>query len=136
MNVKEFYLAGYDVTGIQNFIFNSNKLKENIGASYIVHQILSKDLLDVITQYASNHNLSIDLVSYDYKVNEEQDFKMFMDENLAAEIIYIGGGNAYIAYKSKEIAVEITKLFSKTVYDNTYSLSVAVGFVKVCDKFK
>lgn len=127
--MKEFYLAGYDVSGIQNFIFNSPVLKEIIGASHIVHNVLDKTLPKVIEEYGKQHNLK---VRVKWKENENPlDFLMLEDDDLAAEVVYIGGGNAYVAYRSKEIGIEITKIFSKTVYEETESLFIAVGFVHV-----
>ena len=129
MSVKKFILAGYDISGIQDFIFSSNKLKENISASNIVHNILAEDLPNLIETYAKNNNLKIDIAGYKMKNDDYKRFKMLDDDELEIEIIYIGGGNAFVAYRSKEIGVDITKHFSKMVFNLTYSLSVAVGYV-------
>ena len=42
--------ALYDVRGIQEFIFSSTKLKENIGASIIVKEILDRFLKESIKE--------------------------------------------------------------------------------------
>jgi len=128
--MKDFYLAGYDVSGIQNFIFNSPVLKEIIGASHIVYSVLDGTLPRVIEDYAKVHNLKV-RVKWKEENGEPKDFLMLEDDELAAEVIYVGGGNAYVAYRIKEIGIEITKIFSKTVYEETESLFIAVGFVHV-----
>jgi len=35
--MNEFYLVIVDTTGIQSYIFGSNRLRENVGASFLVH---------------------------------------------------------------------------------------------------
>ena len=34
--IKEFYLLRVEASSIQDYIFGSNRLRENIGASYLV----------------------------------------------------------------------------------------------------
>ena len=46
----QFTLAMYDVRGIQNYIFRTNKLKEIIGASSIVENIIQDALSYAIQQ--------------------------------------------------------------------------------------
>jgi hypothetical protein len=41
-------LAVYDTVGIQSYIFSSNKLAENVGASKLVADIFGKTLCEVI----------------------------------------------------------------------------------------
>ena len=43
-------LTVYDIMGIQNFIFSSKELKDNIGASKIVKNTLDIYLIDVIVE--------------------------------------------------------------------------------------
>lgn len=40
--MEPFILAKYDVSGIQSYIFASNRLRKNVGASIIVGRILKK----------------------------------------------------------------------------------------------
>lgn len=119
-------LGMYDVSGIQNFIFSSPKLKENIGASLLVQKIFEKDLLDIIKKLSDNEKiLEKDWWKY-------SDFRMLQDSSIPMEVIYIGGGNALIAYRNKEYFDRVTKELAKCVYEKSYSLlKVSSAFAEV-----
>lgn len=44
----DFKAILFDTRSIQKYIFSGNKLKTNIGASYLVEQIFDDTLLDVL----------------------------------------------------------------------------------------
>ena len=89
--MSETILAYYDVTGIQDFIFSSNRLKDNIGASEIVWRVFNIYLIECIK---------------DKYPNSETDF---LTEEIVNNIsqydsvkIFIGGGNALIYFRNEE----------------------------------
>ena len=99
-------LAIYDITGIQDFIFSTPKLKEIIGASKLVENILEKYLPDILSDIGKNESLNI--VQNWRPIAPEQpapDFAMHVDSTIDAEVLYIGGGNARVAYKDKGLYV-------------------------------
>jgi len=110
---KEKILAIYDIMGIQEFVFYSNKLKENIGGSCIVSQVLEKFLPDSIKEKARNPR--IDWKSYG-------DFRIMDDGTIDVEIVYIGGGNAVVAYDNEDIFREVNKSLSRKVLEETGGL--------------
>jgi len=114
-------LTVYDVTGIQKFIFSSSKLKENFGGSLLVARVMEELLVNAVKQANSK-------AYTDWK--NSPDFKMLTDHDADAEIVYIGGGNAYVAYKDKAAAMRTTKTFSKKVFEETYSLTVLSASVE------
>lgn len=114
-------LAVYDVMGIQDFIFNSNELKENIGASNIIYQILMEDLPEVIKK---------NLTYYELDWRNSEVFKLPKDNNLEAEIIYIGGGNAIVAFRNEIIEQKVTRGFSRLVFEKTFSLNIAMASIE------
>ena len=61
---------------------------------------------------------------------ESSKFKMLEDSDIEAEILYIGGGNALVIYKDKEIESKITRKFSRVVFEKSYSLSVATAYIE------
>jgi hypothetical protein len=67
-------VAMYDITGIQEFVFSSTRLRENLGASIIVQRI----------------------------------FADFFAGQSGARIVYIGGGNAMVAYDDRDRYREAT----------------------------
>lgn len=73
-------LTMVDFTGPQNFIFKSNRLRECIGASHLVAEAAKSWVPEIL-------NLSFDSAGIEL-------------ENVDAEIIYLGGGNALILFKA------------------------------------
>jgi len=114
-----YCLAIYDVTGIQEFIFASNKAKENIGGSIYVQNIFEKELVNCIKTLGEN-------VKTDWERSETLDIKT---KNLKAEVVYIGGGNAMILFDKKTTAVNVTKGLSKKILEETQAtLGIAVAY--------
>ena len=101
---EEKTLAVYDITGIQNFIFSTNRLKENLGGSIIVKNA-SEDLLKKAIKYRCNNTL------------EEIKSKEINWANHEAVIVYLGGGNALVVFKEEDKAKDITKELSEKVLE-------------------
>ena len=87
----------FDTMSIQQYVFGSNKLKDNLGASYIVEHV------------------------YDY-LKEKAGIK-----SNELDIGYIGGGNALFFTSSEEKAKQIVKEFSTEILWKFPGLSVAVA---------
>ncbi|MCL1791950.1 MAG: hypothetical protein FWG40_11535 [Peptococcaceae bacterium] len=112
-------LAVYDAVGIQNYIFSSNKLAENVGASKLVKDIFSETLRDSIA----------------YETHEEVfNWKKHLDEGLSgdrtAEIIYQGGGNAYVAFRDESTFQRVTKAFLEKVSIDACGIGIAVAAIE------
>ena len=114
---------------LQRYIFQSNRLKENIGASHLAKYWLDEGLLEAIKQAG----LTVDTNAWDaYKANpsmspSEKPVNTTKDVNL----IYIGGGNAALLCKSQEIAKDVVKVWSRKLLENAPGLRVAVGYADV-----
>lgn len=124
-----FCLSLFDVTGIQKFVFATRRTKENVGASLLVSEIFEDFLLEEIKKEPD--------VVVDWESTER--FLMLSDDPPTAEVIYIGGGNALVAFREKKIAIEVTERFSKRLLKETGGeLGVAVAHLEVAasDCFK
>jgi hypothetical protein len=108
-------LTMYDVTGIQDYIFQSNELKENIGASTLVAKMTSDFLYQALE---TTIGTTLAIIS-DWK---DQEFQMIHDQQLLAEVIYSGGGNALVAYRNPEIAAKVNKKLSKIILEKVGSI--------------
>jgi hypothetical protein len=99
----------YDVTGIQDYIFSSVKLKENIGASIAVQKVLDTFLKDSIKSVCPNASTNWD---------EYPEIKI-REQDLDGEILYIGGGNAMAIFKNKHLYKNVNRLLAKKILEKT-----------------
>ncbi|MGD2088564.1 MAG: hypothetical protein PVH61_20470 [Candidatus Aminicenantes bacterium] len=99
----------YDVTGIQDYIFSSVKLKENIGASIAVQNVLDtflKDSIKSVCPYASTN------------WDKYPEIKI-REQDLDAEIVYIGGGNAMAIFKNEKLYKKVNRRLAKKILEET-----------------
>lgn len=126
-------LAMYDVRGIQEYIFRTEKVKDAIGASKIIEDIIYRAMKKAI-KHLENDGVpaSSDLKWYDengvrtYSTEQEKDI----------QVLYIGGGNAFFTFRDEELCVKINKYMSKYVIDQTYSLQLAVSMIECTGDYK
>jgi hypothetical protein len=97
-------LALLDISGIQKFIFATNKLKEIVGASTIVQRALEVDLLNLP---------DVDAESW------KSDAFVWSDGKDQAQIVYIGGGNAMLAFVDENIARKTLRELQERVFLNS-----------------
>lgn len=104
-------LTIYDISGIQTFIFASSKLKEQVGGSKIVrdilYQILPKSLETTKEEAEKNENI------FDFSTKPYH-------------IVYIGGGNALVLYEDQEVMEEKTREMEKKI------LRLTNGALRLC----
>jgi len=108
-----------DTTSIQQYIFSSNKLKTNVGASHIVKSIYDKDHL--ICQLKKVGDGS------DNWEQKSDAIQIISNNSLEWEIGYIGGGNALIFFKSKGKAINFIKEYTKDLLIKYPGLNTAFG---------
>lgn len=122
-------LAMYDVRGIQSYIFKTNKVKDIIGASILVEGIIEKAFC-----FAAEKLLKENEYIYTWENNES--LKVLEEESsVLAQVLFIGGGNAYIAYRKEEDFLNISREMSKYVLTQTYSLQLAIAMVKMTSDY-
>lgn len=119
-------LAIYDVSGIQQYIFASSRMRENIGASKIVGEVLDKHLPEVLKEYFLQSNQEV-VTDWD---KDEQKFSIGSQDTVQAEIIYTGGGNAIVAYRNERDYHAINKALAKRLIEVSYTLSLAVAAIQ------
>lgn len=120
-------LSLFDIAGIQNFVFASKKARENVGASVLVSHVFEDFLMQIIRD-----NCPDALIDWE----NAKEFKMLLRPGLSAEVIYVGGGNALVAFKDKDTAVRVTKKFSRRVLEGTEGvLGVAAAHYTITSNF-
>ena len=122
-------IAVFGTASLQRYIFQSNRLKENIGASYLVKYWLEEGLLDSIKQAGR----TIDTNAWDaYKKNPSMSRpEKPVDETKDVNLIYVGGGNAALLFKNQEIAKGAVKAWSRKLLEKAPGLRVAIGYADV-----
>ncbi|WP_044975915.1 hypothetical protein [Ruminococcus sp. HUN007] len=124
--MSKLITALYDCRSKQEYIYRTNKIKEISGGSALLSHV-----------YEMFINKCLD---YDITINSEWKGKAFSVKEFETSsddgtVIYEGGGNLYVLYKSKEIYLKANKIFSKMLLDETYTISVIASCVEYTGDF-
>lgn len=96
-----------DTVSIQKYIFSSNRLSENLGASFIIEQIFDDTLKKTLNE---QNNLSM----ASFEKWKEAEGSLF-ESGETAEVGYIGGGNALLFFSEETDAKSFLRTFSRKV---------------------
>ncbi len=116
------YLLIVDTTGIQPYIFGSNRLQENIGASYLVDQATRNWALESVPKPNNIVDIKTSQLNESTHINK--------DNSLAAEVIYSGGGNFVVLLKDEDKAKEFTRKLSRKVLCDAPNLQIVIAMKK------
>ena len=87
------YLLLVDTTQTQRYIFNSNRMRENIGASYLVAKATTEWVLQSIVDLKIAHNIAD---ASKLSLNDQ-----CYEDGLDVEVIYAAGGNALAIFRAE-----------------------------------
>ena len=99
----------FDTRSIQKYIFSSNRLKTNIGASFLVESAFARELLHVLRELFGESEVD----DATWREAESPDWTR-MEQR--CRIGYIGGGNALVLFREEttdEELVEVIRAFTK-----------------------
>lgn len=95
-----------DTLSIQSYLFGSNKLKENIGGSFIIEHLVYKRMIPLAIK-------ELGLPEIDIKTwTKEENFARKLDPHIGYDIGYIGGGNALLIFGERSKAEEFIQHYS------------------------
>ena len=114
--MASFVLTVVDTQGIQRYIFGTNKLAQNVGASYLVKQATQQWVVEALP---SSNNIISDL-----RLN---DSRRIEDGTLDAEVVYFGGGNAVILFKSMELARDFARKLPRRALIEAPGLNIVLA---------
>ena len=103
--MRQYWLVVVDTTQIQPYIFGSNRLQENIGASWLVKQATGPWALQLVSTLKSNVTNA--------QHNQLDDSLRIEDGNLDAEVIYAGGGNVLVLFADECKARDFIRSLSR-----------------------
>ncbi len=139
MGVCDFnhgYLAMYNVKGIQRFIFSSDKLKEIIGASDMVEDLVIKNLEKAMrTVYKDGEAILTKDIYKGADHREIAPYRFGGSESIKAEIIYQGGGNIVVVFRDKEKMEEVNRLFGASLLLVTPDIVLLTAYVELSDDY-
>ena len=127
MNEQTIRAVLLDTVSIQEYIFTSNKLKENLGASYLVQIVYKTHFLEIIQQAYPENDFKLD----DWKEHPKDIFT----QSKTFDIGYIGGGNALLLFReatdaeSEQKAKEFVSEWTTRLLVHTPGISTAVAAV-------
>ncbi len=137
MEKNKYVLAMYDVRGKQAYIYKSNKIKEIMGASYIIRDCYNY-LYDAADERAKKRGISPAGRIFSYKKSKDGEdgafsrdgFENRLREGYIGEVVYDGGGDFFVLFKNIETYKEINKIFYRKVLEGTYSLRVLSSYIE------
>lgn len=114
----------FGAASLQQYIFQSNRLKENIGASYLAKYWLGDGLIKATQADMTAWGKYVDSPRRDPLKNP-----VLTDKDI--NVIYVGGGNAALLCKDLKIANKAVKTWSAELLKKAPSLRVVVGYGEV-----
>lgn len=123
-------LAKYDVSGIQSYIFATNRLRENIGASRNVGNIMKKFLVEAIWETGRKYPDKKVVTEWKTKDGNALPFQMKNDRKVQIEIVYIGGGNALVLFEEEELYNDVSRILAETTVKNCRGVTLLTAHVK------
>lgn len=115
------HLVIVDTAQIQPYIFGSNRLRENVGASHLVAQATTAWAKDTVRRVAPRNNV---------RANGTLDGTKHIEnpaDNLDAEVLYAGGGNFVVLFQTPQLAKEFTRELSRRVLTDAPNLQLVIA---------
>lgn len=102
-----YTLVLVDTTGIQSYIFGSNRLRENVGASHLVYLATEGWLRDRPAELLGTdaHNLREGNIIDELRI----------EKGLDAELLYAGGGNTLLLFRNDDNNDTAAKRFTQNL---------------------
>ena len=126
MSQRNFKAVLFDTRSIQRYIYSGDRLRTNVGASYIVDRIFFDVLIaDVLKEMFPEDNFSAQDDAWDSTKDEVRPWEN-MQSCCAA---YVGGGNALLLFDSSRAdkCVEVVKKFTRKLLVKRPGLKVGAA---------
>lgn len=128
---ESIVLAVYDVRGIQKYIFASNEIKNIVGASNLVEDIIIQGLNAWILK---NKEWNQEHFMTDWMNDDPEAFEQ--NDQIQMQVMFIGGGNAYVLFRKGSVCEKANRFLGKYVLEKTYSLNLAIAVIPKSNSYK
>ncbi|MBD1847420.1 hypothetical protein H6F89_29275 [Cyanobacteria bacterium FACHB-63] len=128
--MSNFVATIVDTSGIQPYIFGSNRLRENIGASHLVTEATSswiEKALGKLSQKLRKDGKPSFAVHTRINDSSAKPYIETPSDNLAAELLYTGGGNAIVLFRCLDYAIQFTKILTLRALKGAPGLTLVVA---------
>lgn len=107
-----------DTTGIQDYIFGSNVLKQNVGASELV-RCATQDWVyqELVALGATN-------VDQNGEINDQATIEK---DSLVSELVYAGGGNTVVLFRSPDVARGFARRLTRRALQEAPGLRLVIA---------
>jgi hypothetical protein len=122
----ELQLLAVDTAGIQKYIFSSNRLRENIGASHLIASVTGQwafeSILKATDEIAGPHNVvDVDGTLSDVTIERS---------DTSAEVLYGGGGNFVVLFRNVDMQKRFVQTLSRRVLEEAPGLRLMIHSVR------
>ena len=124
--MSQYTLTLLDTVGIQAYIFASNVLRENIGASELVRSATRVWPLQLVLELGSSNVLN---GTPDDPCPLHPDLHVATTPDLGAEVIYAGGGNCAILFRDPQDARALVTRLSRRITEEAAGLELVAAHV-------
>lgn len=126
--MSDYVLLLIEASGIQEYIFGSNELQQNIGASERVEQATRLWIFETLERLGLSHNVQKNKGNQ-FEINPETgqydlNAQTVAVNGLKAEVIYAGGGNALLLFEESNDAKELTRQLTRRVLEDAPGLDL------------
>lgn len=119
--MNKYIATVIDTTGIQKYIFGSNRLKENVGGSYLVKLATDDWVKNCLKQLG---NVYIPAENYN-----RSEPRITEAPEIIAELVYSGGGNTFLLFRDteKNYAQQFTEALSIKILFEAPGLNIEIA---------
>ena len=119
--MSKYIASGIDTSGIQKYIFGSNRLKENVAGSYLVKLATDDWVKECLSNLGNVYIPKCNSSQAEPRINEKPE--------IIAELIYSGGGNTFLLFRDTEdnYARKFTEAWSKRILLEAPGLNVEIA---------
>jgi hypothetical protein len=119
--MSDWQIVIVDTAQIQPYVFGSNRLRENVGGSYLVAQATGAWAIDCLMVTAPRNNWDQD--AHTFRSGPCIDDKAW---DLDAEIIFFGGGNFVVVFSNVQKAKDFSRALSLKVLHEAPGLQIVI----------